>query len=123
MNTERVRVDTRRLKSGMYRLRFRLSDEAYDIVQEALSVSPYDHDSASLDVVATNALAGSPAAPEGGFPATGRRRWSVRLYKDQYEQVRTALDHAGEFPSDADALVYICRQFIAAFGKSFAQEI
>lgn len=119
--TERELVDTRLMKrTGQYRLRFRLSDDAYGIVTQALSLAPYDDTGASLDAVCMNSLSGSPAVAPHGIPAVGRKRLLVRLFPDQYQCLRDALDHAGEFSTDADALLHICRQFLVAFGKSFA---
>lgn len=112
MTIERKTVDTREYSNGMHRMRFRLSDAAYDIVQQALSLSPYEHLGASLDAIAMNALTGPLAVLKDGIPAVGRNRWVVTMFPDQYECVRHALDDAGEFPTDADALVLICLMFI-----------
>ncbi len=110
---ERHKVDTRLMKrTGQYRLRFRLSDDAYGVVSDALSLTGYSDTGAALDAVAMNSLAGAPAVAHDGIPAAGSNRWLVKLFPDQYECVRDALDIVGEFPSDADALVYICRQLI-----------
>lgn len=119
----RERVDTREMKrTGQYRLRFRLSDDALSIVSEALALTGYSDKGASLDAIAMNSLAGSPAVAPLGIPANGRNRWLVKLFPDQYQCVRDALDYSGEFATDADALVYICRQFNVAFVQSVANE-
>ena len=103
-------------------MRFRLSDDAYEIVAEALAQSPYDDTGASLDAIAINSLAGSPACAPLGIPAPGSKRLLIRLFPDQFECVRDALNIVPDCPSDADALVYICQQFIVAFGQSVATE-
>ena len=107
------RVDTKQLESGQYRLRFRLSDEAHKIVCLALAMTPYTYPGSALDGIATNYLSGNPAVAPLGIPATGSKRLLVRLWPDQYECVRTALDVAREHAStDADALYFICASFL-----------
>ncbi len=123
LEVDRQRVDTRLMRrTGQYRLRFRLTDDAMCIVTEALSLTGYSDTGVALDAIAMNSLAGSPAVAGDGNPVVGRARWLAKLFPDQYQVVRDALDHAGEFSSDADALVYICRQFIVAHGPMIATE-
>jgi len=107
------RVDERHLESGMVRLRFRLSHQAHKIVTLALSLTPYSHSGAALDAIALNSLSGSPASQGLGIPAAGSKRLLVRLFADQYQCVRSALDVARDTAAtDADALLTICARFI-----------
>lgn len=112
--TVKTEVDDRQLKSGQKRLRFRLSGEAYALVAMALSLTGYDHIGVALDAVCISYLAGHPAVATLGSPADGRKRLLVRLWPDQYECVRTALDVARAYTiTDADALLAICAGFLA----------
>ena len=116
-----TRVDTRQLKSGQVRLRFRLSDEAHNLVSDALSMTPYDYSNAALDAIAMNFHAGGPAVAPLGIPATGSKRLLVRLYPDQYENVRSALDYAHEWvDTDAEGLLLICSSFVAEHLDDFS---
>jgi hypothetical protein len=111
--TVREEVDTRQLKSGQYRLRFRLREEAYELVNTALSLTCYQHSGAALDAISLSFLAGHPTLPALGSPASGSKRLLVRLWPDQFECVRSALDIARlSAACDADALNLICAAFL-----------
>lgn len=57
--------------------------------------------------------AGHPASLTLTSPATGSKRLLVRLFPDQYENVRSALDIArAHVETDEDALYYICASFL-----------
>ena len=108
------RVDTRVLKTGQLRLRFRLTKDAYDLITMALSKTPYSHSGAALDAIAMSYHAGTQAVAPHGIPAAGGKRLLVRLFPDQFENVRSALDIAREsVDSDADALLQLCIAFLA----------
>jgi hypothetical protein len=114
--TVRTDVDTRHLKSGQVRLRFRLTEKAKDIVSIALSTTPYGHSGAALDAIAMSYLAGGPASHPLGIPAAGSKRLLVRLFPDQYECVRCALDILRRWAAtDAEALVTMCLAFLAEY--------
>ena len=120
--TVRTDVDTRHLKSGQVRLRFRLSEKAKDIVSIALSTTPYGHSGAALDAIAMSYLAGGPASHPLGIPAAGSKRLLVRLFPDQYECVRCALDIIRQWvATDADSLVIMCIAFLAQYQDETCQ--
>lgn len=113
---ERVDVDCRQLKSGQYRLRFRLARPAYDLITLALSMTGYRHTGAALDAVAMSFHAGHPTSLMLGSPAAGSKRLLARLFPDQFENVRSALDIARDTTAtDADALVLMCAAFVVTY--------
>ena len=117
----RTDVDTRHLKSGQFRVRFRLSEQAHEIVSLALSMTPYSHTGAALDAVATSYHAGHPASLTLSSPAAGAKRLLVRLFQDQHENVRSALDLARDTAAtDADALALICAVFVVTYQDEFS---
>jgi len=60
-----------------------------------------------------NYMAGAPAVPSPGIPASGTNRMLIRLFPDQYECVRSALDLAGcGLESDEAALLKIATVFL-----------
>lgn len=106
-------VDTRKLKTGQYRLRFRLNENALKIVKHALSMTDYKSPNASLDAICMNYLASGILAGYQCRNMQGDNRLIVRLFPDQYELVREALNTANEtFHSDTDSLVNICQGFL-----------
>ncbi len=110
----RTDVDTRHLKSGQFRLRFRLSEQAHEIVSLALSMTEYRHTGVALDAIAMSFHAGHPTSLTLSSPAAGAKRLLVRLFQDQFECVRLALDTARQDEqTDADALLTICARFLA----------
>lgn len=115
MNNESVNnVDTRYLKSGQIRLRFKLSEWAYGITNIALSLTEYKFKNSSLEAISLSYIAGSPSPLSLDHPAQGSRRFLVKLYPDQYEVVREALNSARQFVnSDAEALNLIGLSFLA----------
>lgn len=115
------RVDTRVLESGQIRLRFRLTEEAHELVTLALCATPYGHTGAALDAIATSYHAGHPTSLTLGSPAVGGRRFLVRLFPDQYENVRSALDLARDTTAtDANALVLMCAAFVVTYQDEFS---
>jgi|GEM_PF-4641029 len=107
-------VDTRRLKSGQTRLRFKLSESAHETLEHALDLTGYKYNNSSLDAICLSYLAGDPSTLALDHPAQGQKRFLVRLYPDEYEIVREALNLAKQFvKSDAEALILICLWFIA----------
>ena len=107
-------VDTRFLKSGKIRLRFKLSEEAFNIVDKAMGMTGFKYPSSSIDAICINFLAEFPSSLTLDFPAHGRKRFLVRLHADEYETVRRALKAARQYVgSDEEALVLICESFLA----------
>lgn len=116
-------VDTRVLKNGMTRLRFRFIPKQLEIVESAvtsaLAITGFKSEAAALDIVCLDYLSGSPGVPSlsGLVKGTTVRRL-FRLFPDQYEVVRAALDlghHVG-CVSDTQALTEICRSFLTHNG-------
>lgn len=71
----------------------------------------YDHN--SLEAICMNFLASKPMKISLDNPAEGTMRFLVKLFPEEYEIIRSALDEASEFTkSDAEALVMICNLFI-----------
>ncbi len=107
-------VDTRFLKSGKIRLRFKLSDYAFEIVNCAFDLTDCKYSNTSLDYISMNFLSGFPQKYyKLKYPIQGNIRFLVRVYPDQYESIRLALDVAREpYKSDAEALVSMCLYFI-----------
>lgn len=108
-------VDTRELKSGLIRLRFRLDRHALRVVNRAIALTGFRYPHSALDAICLSYLSGAPSSLTLDFPAQGPERFLVKLYREQYEVVRTALDEAKEqVRSDEDALLLMCKCFIAA---------
>jgi len=107
-------VDTRFLKSGKIRLRFKLSDYAFEIVNYAFDLTGCKFSNTSLDDISMNFLSGFPHKYyKLNYLVHGNTRFLVRVYPDQYESIRLALDIAREsYKSDAEALVFMCLYFI-----------
>ena len=113
-----TRVDTRALKNGLIRLRFRLSPTGLKAVEtaidKALSETGYPSEAAALDVVCMEFQSGHPdsAALVSPSEGVGVRRL-FKLFPDQYENVRAALNLARAVgcTTDAQALIYICQHF------------
>ena len=116
---DKGKVDARRLKNGQVRLRFRLSRSALHTVNEAIHLAyievGYCSWGALLDLIATSFQAGPP--PRERWPhAAGRERFRVKLYDDQYENVRCGLDYArSSAGSDTEALVLMAEQFLQEY--------
>jgi hypothetical protein len=107
------KVDTRFLKSGRIRMRFKLSELGYETVANAISMTGYRYDHTSLDAICMNYLSAKPTKLALDNPAEGTLRFLVKLFPEEYEMVRCALDEASDFAkSDAESLVMICNLFI-----------
>ncbi len=64
--------------------------------------------------------AGHPASLSLSSPAVGSKRLLVRLFQDQFENVRSALDLARDTAAtDADALVLMCAAFVVTYQDEF----
>ena len=109
-------VDTRILKSGQIRPRFKLNESSMALVKHALELTGYKYPNSALDAVCLSYVAWYPFRIEKLVsPATGKERFIVRLYPEQYQVVRMALDLARQHVTcDADALALICSCFIAS---------
>lgn len=106
-------LDTRHLKSGQIRLRFKLSQQAYDSVLYALSLTGYKHSNAALDAISINCLSAYPFKTRLKYSAVGSQRFLVKLHPDQYEVVLSALNLAlSHSETYADALTLVCVWFI-----------
>lgn len=106
-------VDTRVMKSGKIRLRFRLSEWATEIVDSAFGLTDTKYSNTSLDFISLNFLSGFPTKIDLGHSAHGNNRLLVRLYPEQYGTIRLALTFAKQFvESDAEALILMCLYFI-----------
>ena len=105
-------VDTRVLSSGLVRLRFKLSDRAHKVVSEALRLTQANHPNTALERVCMEYLA-TPCTEPHNSNAKGSHRLLVKLYAEQYDLVREALDSAKDKNStDEDALTYMCQIFL-----------
>lgn len=106
-------LDARQLKSGHIRLRFKLSQQAYDSVLYAISLTGYKHSNAALDAISINCLSAYPFKTRLKYSAMGSQRFLVKLHPDQYEVVLDALKLAVQHTeSYADALALMCIWFI-----------
>lgn len=106
-------VDTRVMKSGQIRLRFKLSEWATKILNCAFDLTDTKFNNTSLDYICMNFLSGFPTKVELGNQVNGNIRLLVRLYPDQYATIRLALTSARQFVgSDAEALILMCLYFI-----------
>ncbi len=117
------RVDTRVLKNGMIRLRFRFIPAQLEIVESAvtsaLAITGYKSEAAALDILCLDYLSGSPTSECPTCPPQGNTvRRLFKLFPDQYEVVRAALDlgHHVVWVTDAQAMTEICRSFLAHNG-------
>jgi hypothetical protein len=108
------KVDTRLLKSGRIRMRFKMSEFAHGRVQKAMSMTGYRYDNTSLDVIGMSYQAAYPATFTLNYPTDGSSRLLVKLFPDEYESIRDALDLASEFSkSDEESLAMMCELFIS----------
>lgn len=110
-------VDTRHYSDGRTRLRFRLTAEQSAVVDQAL-ISAYSISSTLSEGKALCDICLDFISSESGShslrssPGKQTRRL-FRLYQDQYEVVRAALNRAREFTrDDAAALAAICQRFV-----------
>lgn len=116
-------VDTRQYADGRVRLRFRLTASQTLVVDEALSKSySITHTLAEAKALSDICLAFITDPPELGHPLASsppdakKVRRLFKLYEDQYELVRYALDIAREHTGDdAGALTMICMNFITTY--------
>ena len=106
-------VDTRYLKSGQIRLRFKLNQSAYRQIVHAMYLTGYVHPNAALDAMALNCVTCYPfSIATNKYTAVGKQRLSIRLYPDQYKIVRMALDAARwHVKTDEDALLLLSNWF------------
>lgn len=117
-NTEAVnRVDTRRLKNGRMRLRFKLSREAIETVNTALNIATkmagYKYSHSALEAMAMSFMSFEKFEIGSMVSSQGSNRFLVKFYPDQYELFTLALNDAREYvETDADALVMMCLNFI-----------
>jgi len=106
-------VDTRYLKSGKYRLRFKLSLESISIVHKAVRLAEGNYKHVCLDHICLDYYDRKPIINKQLPVSKGRERFSVTLFRDQYEIVALALDSAiVVVNSDAAALTLICMSFL-----------
>lgn len=102
-------VDTRHLKSGKVRLRFKLSEDSFSIMHQAMKLIKSQYDHVCLDYVCVQYLSCTPRKLKLPQPCSGSKRKLFSLHKDQYETIRLALDRArGIVNNDAGALTLIC---------------
>ena len=99
-------VDTRELKNGQIRLRFRLSDYAFQVINQAIKSTNVNGDTASLQLICRDYLSGKKDKTQAS--AVGSNRLLFRLCPEQFEVVRIALDLAKEVgSSDESAMLNI----------------
>jgi len=106
-------VDTRYLKSGKYRLRFKLSFESISIVHKAVRLVKSNYRHVCIDLICLDYYDRTPIINKQLPVSKGRVRFSVSLFRDQYEIVVLALDSARNMVnSDEAALTLICMSFL-----------
>ena len=107
-------VDTRHLKSGKVRLRFKLSEDSCSIMHQAMKLIKSQYAPVCLDYVCVKYLSCTPRKFKLPQPSVGSNRALFTLHKDQYETIRLALDRArGVVDNDAEALTLICTHIFA----------
>ena len=107
-------VDTRLLKNGQKRLRFKLNNETTNIVAAAIKLTKCQFKNVAIDCICMSFICchGDGVIPPSDTSAQGNSRFILRLYEDQYELVRKALNYIREFtPDDETALLYLCQWF------------
>lgn len=119
VTNDSTRVDTRFLKNGMVRLRFRLSPDQLEIVDfaisKALDITGYRSEAAALDIIFLDYLSGHPGSEALASPAkAGIGRRLFKLFPDQYQLIRAGLDIARNVgcANDAEALTHVCVLFL-----------
>lgn len=119
-------VDTRLLRTGLVRLRFHLTAEQYETLDAALAraykLSHTLAEHKALSDICLSYVSEQPTAPAGSlavslFPGPGqsKRRRLFKLFPDEYELIRFALDEARKHfsePDDTRALALVCSSFI-----------
>ncbi|HEY3698636.1 MAG TPA: hypothetical protein VGK97_04840 [Spongiibacteraceae bacterium] len=104
-------MDKRILKTGLFRLRFKLSERAMDVVTKAIELAECRYPHTAMERISAAYLSGRPTPCQG--TAKGFVRFLVRLYPEQFELMMFALDGAkGVSHSDEDALLHLCSEFI-----------
>ena len=122
INTEGA-VDTRYLKSGKVRLRFKVSGTAIPLIAKALKLAGYQYNHCALDAICQDYISRDELKFTANKSFQGAERFLINLYPDQYESVRTALDLArDDTKSDADALVFICCTFLKFTSPEYYQQ-
>ena len=112
-SSPRTDVDTRFLKSGRVRHRYRLKPSAVRLVNHAIALTGYKHDHTALYAISMDFLSRCLAASRLTRAVHGNNRFLVTYYPDEFEIVREALVAAREFvATDAEALVLMCQIFI-----------
>lgn len=108
-------VDTRRLKSGKIRLRFKLSEWSYGIIERAFCMTEYKYSNSSLDAICMSYLNNGLFVNSFNKAVSGSKRLLVTLYPDEYEIVKAALSKARTYvKSDAKGLLLISMSFIVS---------
>ena len=110
-------VDTRLLSNGKRRMRFRLSTSAkskVEMAMEAVKSPPtFCTKGSQLDIIALDFMSGSKYKIDVPCASQGPERLLVRLFPDQYQLVRMALDLGREIAdTDADSLVLMAETFL-----------
>lgn len=106
---DKTYVDKRILGSGKTRLRFKLDEISHRIVIEALKHTAERYQHVALDYLCIEFQATYELKFTLNGSSKGNQRFLVRLYPDQYECVRSALNLARHHAeSDEDALTLIC---------------
>jgi hypothetical protein len=113
---DKSRVDTRALKNGLFRLRFRLSPTEKQRVESNIAGVALDTHylpGACLVCLCMEFAAVTSGRPlASSQPGARNQRWLIKLHEDQYEYIREVLDLARSLgaKTDEDALVAICRE-------------
>lgn len=110
-------VDTRFLKDGKVRLRFKVSEEARDIIHAALNLTGSKFQNTALELICAEAHGRYHMPPR--INSKGKCRLLIKVYYEQYQNIRSILDEVGkELDSDEDALFAICSGFTALYSHS-----
>ena len=104
-------MDTRKLSTGHTRVRFKLSNKAYETVTSAIKATKRDYPNSAIELIALNSISGVPA----GLCAEtkGRNRLLVKLHPEQYENFKCAMNSAlYDYSSPEDAITAMSSYFL-----------
>ena len=109
-----TKVDTRFLKSGMVRLRWKLNSNASKLLNQTLIKTEILKPEHALEAICLSYISTESTLPPTIIPQNpvGKNRIKIVLFPDQYEVVRFALDRARMYyKNDAEAVIGICISF------------
>lgn len=111
-------MDTRILKTGVTRLRFKLNPEAHVMLKKAINATGCKHSNTALENIFLYYITSDPgtATPIDKKCYDGNKRFLVRLYPEQLPVIMAGFDQLAQPDSPKEnLLLHICKFFLAHF--------